>query len=117
MLKTFIELDNWAATPTIKEVSSTNPKDLNFSLENVVRFRYFQQTVTTINGEELKSDKKDFSHWYYVGKRLKLADVRNLYPQSKELFANMKRSNCDAVLIREETLLLLPYGDTVFSTN
>lgn len=117
MLKTFIEMDNWAAPATVHEVSSANPNDLKIPLTDVVRFRFFQQTVTIINGEELRSEKKNFSNWYYVGKRLNASGVKSLYPASRELLSKMKKANCDAVLIRDETLLLLSPGDTVFNTN
>lgn len=117
MLKTFIEMDNWAASKTILEVTTTNPKELNISFNNVVRFRFFQQTIAIIQGEELRSDKKNFSNWYYVGRKLTINEVKSLYPNSTELISRMKKSHCDAVLIKEETLLMLSSDDCVFNVN
>ena len=115
MVKHFVELDHLGGTVTLTEVSSRRPENLKISTKNLVRFRYFDRKETNINGDTTYEQCRNFSCWYYVGKRLTLSEVKNKFPTEKELIYKMEMRQSDAVLICEKFVLPLNSDDRVFS--
>lgn len=53
-------------------------------------FRFVDQEQAIVNGEVLKGAFKDYSGWFYKGRRLSLDDVKKEMPDSNILISNMK---------------------------
>lgn len=118
MIKYYMEVDLWAHQPMLREVKSNDPsniKEIVKDIDSVVRFRIYEQNVIFHNGETFKSEIKNSSKWYYVGKLLSPTDIRDNYPQFKGLISKMKKENCNAVLIKKQTPYLLTEDAEIYN--
>ena len=89
--------------PSIKTVKETYERDPNLYDTNdypqkrdVLCFRYFDRDHIVDNGREYLGDAKNYSNWFYNGKRVSLEEIKEKHgdePEYKELIDYMERNN------------------------
>lgn len=60
---------------SVKEVAERDVKAVDIS-DGCFGFRFFDRTVTVIDGETLTGDRKNVSGWYYQGEKMTLEQVK-----------------------------------------
>lgn len=63
---------------SVKEVAERDVKAVDLS-DGCFGFRFFDRTVTVIDGETLTGDRKNVSGWYYQGEKMTLEQVKATY--------------------------------------
>lgn len=61
-------------------------------------FRFYDQEEEDRNGEMLKGVQKNYSGWYFIGRKMTLEDVKKEMPDSKILISNMECNRYKAVV-------------------
>lgn len=103
------------ASETSREVIDHNdPTKVNVS-ENAIGFRFVEQEFVIDGDEEFKGKEKNYTNWFYIGKRLTLADVEKRFgkdPKYSILISNMKNNHIDSVcMTRFGNFMSMENGD------
>lgn len=85
---------------SVKEVAERDVKSVDLS-DGCFGFRFFDRTVTVIDGETLTGDRKNVSGWYYQGEKMTLEQVKATYGSDRNyriLISNMENNGYGAVV-------------------
>ena len=85
---------------SIVEVAERDVKAVTIP-DDCFGFRFFDRTVTVIDGEILTGDRKNVSGWYYQGEKMTLEQVKAIYgsdPKYRILIANMEGNGMGTVV-------------------
>lgn len=82
-----------------KEIDHTDPAKVIVD-ENTIGFRFVEQEFVIDGDEEYKGKEKNHTNWFYIGKRLTLAEVKRRFGNNTEysiLISNMENNNINSV--------------------
>lgn len=104
----------------VKEVSERDVNKVSKLMRpstNCFGFRFFDKTVTVVDGETLTGEKKNISGWYYWGEKMTLEQVKATYGSDNNyhnLIKNMVNNGYEAV-VKTESCQFIPllWNDTV----
>ena len=103
MLKHYVEYLSpgiFISETSVSEISERDVKKVEIP-DNCFGFRFFDRTVTVIDGEMLTGDRKNISNWYYKGEKMTLDQVKETFGNDskyKNLIWNMEHNNYSAVV-------------------
>lgn len=115
MLKHYVEYRILFSETSVKEVSERDVKAVNMP-DGCFGFRFFDRTVTVIDGETLKGDRKNVSGWYYQGEKMTLEQVKATYGSDHDyriLIAIMEHNGYGALVKTKFGFMPLNDNDTV----
>ena len=85
---------------SVKEVAERDVKAVDIS-DGCFGFRFFDRTVTVIDGETLTGDRKNVSGWYYQGEKMTLEQVKATHGSDhnyRMLISNMENNGYGTVV-------------------
>lgn len=85
---------------SVEEISERDVSKVELS-DNCFGFRFFDRTVTVIDGETLTGDRKNISGWHYKGEKMTLEQVKANYGSDRNyetLIWNMENNDYPAVV-------------------
>lgn len=101
---------------SVKEIAERDEKKVEVT-DNCFGFRFFDRTVTIIDGETLTGERKNVSGWYYKGEKLTLDQLKKSFDNDKNyrrVISNMECNGYAAVLKNKfGQFIPLNYNDTV----
>lgn len=118
MLKHYVEYRLNCEEKITVEIATRNVEKIEIP-DNCLGFRFFDRSVTVINGETLTGDKKNLSGWYYLGEEMTLEQVKETYGDDKNykiLIFNMENNGYKIVKTKSGKLIPLKENDTVIQS-
>lgn len=103
MLKHFVEYlypGIIVSETSVEEVAERDVKKVEVS-DSCFGFRFFDRTVSVVDGETLTGDRKNVSGWFYQGERMTLNEVKERFGNDRNysiLISNMENNGYDAVV-------------------
>ena len=85
---------------SVSEISERDVSKVSIS-DNCFGFRFFDRTVTVVDGEILTGNTKNISGWYYKGEKMTLEQVKATYGNDDNyriLIFNMECNDVGAVV-------------------
>lgn len=78
MLKHYVEYQYFGipfSETSVREISERDVSKVSIS-DNCFGFRFFDRTMTVVDGEILTGNRKNISGWYYKGEKMTLEQVK-----------------------------------------
>ena len=76
-------------------------------------FRFFDKTVTVVDGETLTGSRKNVSGWYYQGEKMTIDQVKATFGHDAILISNMENNGYTEVVKTRFGFMPLNDNDTV----
>jgi len=119
MLKHYVEFlypGLLVSETSVEEIAERDTKKVEMS-DSCFGFRFFDRTVSVIDGETLTGDRKNVSGWYYQGEKMTLEQVKASFGNDRNyriLISNMENNGYDAVVkTKFGQFIPLNDGDTI----
>ncbi|MCI8655787.1 MAG: hypothetical protein HFJ48_08055 [Clostridia bacterium] len=119
MLKHFVEYlypGVFVSETSVEEIAERDTKKVTFS-DGCFGFRFFDKSVTVVDGETLTGERKNISNWYYQGEKMTLAEVKEKHGDDRDyhiLISNMENNGYNAVVkTKFGQFIPLNDGDTI----
>lgn len=97
---------------SVSEISERDVSKVEIS-DNCFGFRFFDRTVTVVDGEMLTGDRKNISGWHYCGEKMTLDQVKATFGNDSKysiLISNMECNDVRAV-VRTQFGQFIPLND------
>ena len=97
---------------SVSEISERDVSKVEISV-NCFGFRFFDRTVTVVDGEMLTGDRKNISGWQYRGEKMTLDQVKATFGNDSKysiLISNMECNDVRAV-VRTQFGQFIPLND------
>lgn len=103
MLKHYVEYlypGIFVSETSVSEISERDVSKVEIS-DNCFGFRFFDRTVTVVDGEPLFGDRKNVSGWHYQGEKMTIEQVKATFGNDSKyniLISNMENNGYTAVV-------------------
>lgn len=103
MLKHYVEYlypGIFVSETSVSEISERDVAKIELS-DNCFGFRFFDRTVTIVDGEILTGERKNVSGWHYQGEKMTLEQVKATYGNDGKhdiLISNMENNGYVSVV-------------------
>ncbi len=85
---------------SVSEIAERDVSKVEIS-DHCFGFRFFDRTVTVVDGENLTGDRKNISGWYYQGEKMTIEQVKATFGSDSKydiLISNMENNGYTSVV-------------------